>query len=129
LPNASKPFGLGRYPVSLRTSIALKFAGTAGSPSGAIEAPSGLQAFGSLCVSCDPLGFFEIEQIDRPLIVLAHDILHRIELEGDLVSLLSLGQSPNALKAGAAGASGLREQVRSVMVVRARDLTFTGHGP
>ncbi len=40
-----------------------------------------------------------------------------IELEGDLVALLSLGLGGNAPKAGAAGAAGLREQVRSVMVV------------
>nr|WP_255636399.1 hypothetical protein [Azospirillum sp. 412522] len=40
-----------------------------------------------------------------------------IELEGDLVALLSLGLSPNAAKAGAAEAAGLRERVRSVMVV------------
>ncbi|BAI76358.1 DNA recombinase (plasmid) [Azospirillum sp. B510] len=40
-----------------------------------------------------------------------------IELEGDLVALLSLGLSPNAAKAGATGAAGLREQVRSLMVV------------
>ncbi len=40
-----------------------------------------------------------------------------IELEGDLVALLSLGLGANALKAGAAGASGLLEQIRSVMVV------------
>ena len=39
-----------------------------------------------------------------------------IELESDLVALLSLGLSPNAPKAGAAGAAGLRKQVRSVMV-------------
>ncbi|WP_455184768.1 zinc ribbon domain-containing protein [Azospirillum palustre] len=40
-----------------------------------------------------------------------------IELEGDLVALLSLGLGANAQKAGAAEASSLREQVRSVMVV------------
>ncbi|MGR0189146.1 zinc ribbon domain-containing protein [Azospirillum aestuarii] len=40
-----------------------------------------------------------------------------IDLEGDLVALLSLGLSPNAPKAGAAEAAGLREQIRSVMVV------------
>ncbi|CAO3429851.1 hypothetical protein [Azospirillum endophyticum] len=40
-----------------------------------------------------------------------------IELEGDLVALLSLGLSPNAPKAGAAGGAGLRERVRSVIVV------------
>lgn len=40
-----------------------------------------------------------------------------IELEGDLVALLSLALGSNAAKAGAAGASGLRERVRSVMVV------------
>ena len=40
-----------------------------------------------------------------------------ITLEGNLVALLSLGLGANAPKAGAAGAAGLREQVRSVMVV------------
>ncbi|WP_148219525.1 hypothetical protein [Azospirillum sp. B510] len=40
-----------------------------------------------------------------------------ITLEGDLVALLSLGLSPKAVKAGASEAAGLREQVRSVMVV------------
>jgi hypothetical protein len=40
-----------------------------------------------------------------------------ITLEGDLVALLSLGLGANAPKAGAAEAAGLREQVRSVMVV------------
>ncbi|WP_109111031.1 hypothetical protein [Azospirillum sp. TSO35-2] len=46
------------------------------------------------------------------------DRLHRlmVELEGDLVELLSLGLSPHAPKAGATGAAGLRERVRSVMV-------------
>lgn len=39
-----------------------------------------------------------------------------IEPEGDLVALLSLGLSPNAPKAGAAEAAGLREQVCSVMI-------------
>ena len=40
-----------------------------------------------------------------------------LDLKGDLVALLSLGLSPNAPKAGAAGASGLGERVRSVKVV------------
>ncbi|WP_377807413.1 recombinase family protein [Azospirillum sp. A29] len=40
-----------------------------------------------------------------------------VELEGDLVALLSLGLGPNAAKAGASQAAGLRERVRSVMVV------------
>ncbi|WP_377805823.1 hypothetical protein ABNQ38_04080 [Azospirillum sp. A29] len=40
-----------------------------------------------------------------------------LELEGDLVALLSLGMSPNAAKAGASQAADLRERVRSVMVV------------
>ena len=48
-----------------------------------------------------------------PSVVLPDDLA--AALEGDLVALLSLGT--NAAKAGAAGAAGLREQVRSVMVV------------
>jgi hypothetical protein len=46
------------------------------------------------------------------------DRLHRlmVELEGDLVALLSLGLSQNAPKAGATGAAGLRERVHSVTV-------------
>lgn len=39
-----------------------------------------------------------------------------IELEGDLVALLSLGLGANAATAGAAGASGFREKMRSVEV-------------
>ena len=39
-----------------------------------------------------------------------------IELEHDLVALLSLGLSPNAPKAGAVGAAGLLELMRSVKV-------------
>lgn len=41
----------------------------------------------------------------------------KLDLEGDLVALLSLGLSANAAMAGAAGAAGLREQVRSVTLV------------
>lgn len=40
-----------------------------------------------------------------------------LDLEGDLVALLSLGLGGNAPKAGAAGAAGLGERVRSVKVV------------
>ena len=40
-----------------------------------------------------------------------------IELEGDLMALLSLGLGPNTTKAGACVASGPRVRVRSLMVV------------
>ena len=53
-----------------------------------------------------------------------------IKLEGDPVALLNLGRSLNAPKTGAAGAAGLREELRSVKVgCGGQDLAFTERAP
>ncbi|CAO3427696.1 hypothetical protein [Azospirillum endophyticum] len=50
-----------------------------------------------------------------------------IELEGDLVALLSLGLGAKSATAGAAEAAGIRKQVRSKIWLLGQDLVFPEH--